>query len=1020
MTHDCGSLDGDFASRGVPLRKRAVWSVPIRLPRKVWIPAVVLLVAAGLLYSEGATSYFQSRYFSERAAGLTFRLVPGPSDSVCFPVFGPFDQRRGYSRIPEVLPGLVEKGYRVEAQARFSPALLDLCRKGIYAPYREKSWAGLVVLGAEEDTLYAARFPSRAYGAYDSIPDLVRRSLLFIENRDLMTGSPRKNPAVEWDRFIKAGMDQVLALFDPERSQPGASTLATQLEKFRHSRGGFTASGPDKLRQMAAASYRAYLDGPDTREARRRIVLEYMNSVPLASVPGHGEVIGIGEGLWAWFGTPLPEVTRALCGDDPADPAAMARRADAFKKVLALLIAQKRPTLFLRLDRGRLAHDTDRYLALLAREGVISARLRDAAVEAPLAWREARPVTPRPPYIDHKSANAARNRLLSLLGLDQLYALDRVDLVAQTELDGPVQRRLIHFLRRLGEPAEVEALGFRGPRLLDRGDPAKVVYSLTLYEATPQANLLRIQIDTWDQPLDVNEGTKLDLGSSAKLRTLVHYLEIVASLHAANAGAARSVLGERAAAARDPIRQWTLHRLAVAEDTTLGTTLEAALDRTYSSSPHEMFFTGGGRHRFENLSRNDDGRILTVREAFRHSVNLVFIRLMRDIVQFHIEEIPGYEPAFLQDIAHAGRQEFLARFADREGKELLARFYPRYQGKTPEENLARLAGEAGRSRKRLAALFRFVRPGADADSMARFIGRRLDTASDRDARATARLYETYAPGKLDLHDMGYSAGVHPLELWLVAYLEQHPGASWKDVVLAGAAARQDAYKWLFRTKSLDKQNQRLRIELEAQAFRSIHRAWKRLGFPFDALVPSIATAIGSSADRPASLAELVGILVNDGVRRPGRRLRALHFAPETPYETILGFRDAEGSRVLPAAVARAVRAALVDVVENGTARRCHHALSLTDGSYVTIGGKTGTGDHRYETVDRRGLVVESRVVNRAATFVFFIGDRFFGVITSYVPGPEAAAYGFTSALPVQLLARLAPELVPLLEPDTGP
>jgi membrane peptidoglycan carboxypeptidase len=261
--------------------------------------------------------------------------------------------------------------------------------------------------------------------------------------------------------------------------------------------------------------------------------------------------------------------------------------------------------------------------------------------------------------------------------------------------------------------------------------------------------------------------------------------------------------------------------------------------------------------------------------------------------------------------------------------------------------------------------------------MARFIGRRLDTASDRDARATARLYETYAPGKLDLHDMGYSAGVHPLELWLVAYLEQHPGASWKDVVLAGAAARQDAYKWLFRTKSLDKQNQRLRIELEAQAFRSIHRAWKRLGFPFDALVPSIATAIGSSADRPASLAELVGILVNDGVRRPGRRLRALHFAPETPYETILGFRDAEGSRVLP-------------------------------------------GDHRYETVDRRGLVVESRVVNRAATFVFFIGDRFFGVITSYVPGPEAAAYGFTSALPVQLLARLAPELVPLLEPDTGP
>ena len=41
------------------------------------------------------------------------------------------------------------------------------------------------------------------------------------------------------------------------------------------------------------------------------------------------------------------------------------------------------------------------------------------------------------------------------------------------------------------------------------------------------------------------------------------------------------------------------------------------------------FATGGGVHAFANFDREDDGRIMTVREAFRKSVNLVFIRLMR-------------------------------------------------------------------------------------------------------------------------------------------------------------------------------------------------------------------------------------------------------------------------------------------------------------------------------------------------------------------------------------------------------
>jgi len=51
--------------------------------------------------------------------------------------------------------------------------------------------------------------------------------------------------------------------------------------------------------------------------------------------------------------------------------------------------------------------------------------------------------------------------------------------------------------------------------------------------------------------------------------------------------------------------------------------------------------------------------------------------------------------------------------------------------------------------------------------------------------------------------------------------------------------------------------------------------------------------------------------------------------------------------------------------------------------------------------------------------VFFIGDRFFGTVTAFVPGAQAAHYHFTSALAVQLLASLAPDIEPLIHRREG-
>jgi hypothetical protein len=106
---------------------------------------------------------------------------------------------------------------------------------------------------------------------------------------------------------------------------------------------------------------------------------------------------------------------------------------------------------------------------------------------------------------------------------------------------------------------------------------------------------------------------------------------------------------------------------------------------------------------------------------------------------------------------------------------------------------------------------------------------------------------------------------------------------------------------------------------------------------------------------------------------------------------------------------------MATVVEQGTARRLNGVFKLSNGQILTAGGKTGSGDNRFETFNRAGGVVSSRATNRTATFVFYIGERHFGVITAYVQGREAGNYHFTSGLPVTILKLLAPGIVARLE-----
>ncbi|MDO9636456.1 MAG: hypothetical protein Q7I95_05795, partial [Thiobacillus sp.] len=143
-------------------------------------------------------------------------------------------------------------------------------------------------------------------------------------------------------------------------------------------------------------------------------------------------------------------------------------------------------------------------------------------------------------------------------------------------------------------------------------------------------------------------------------------------------------------------------------------------------------------------------------------------------------------------------------------------------------------------------------------------------------------------------------------------------------------------------------------------------------------------------------------------------LNGLHFAADTPYDTRLSPKLNPGERLMPAEVARTVRRALAQVVESGTAVRLSGAVKLADGHVLTLGGKTGTGDHRFERYGKGGQLLESRVVNRTATFVFYLGDRHFGTLTALVQGEQAGQFGYTSSLTAQILKTLLPQLQPHL------
>ncbi|EIF34629.1 Transglycosylase [Burkholderia sp. Ch1-1] len=1006
----------------VRLPLRATGTAPVRRWFK-WVLAAAFLfalaVAARFCQFEIETSRLQARYLSELTRDVGFSVAEGPSHSIRFPEAdkGPYDSRLGYALLPSIQQRLLQRGFEISAQARDSERMLSLADNGLFLPYEEKDRAGLQLVDGTGAPLFAAQFPGRVYDNFDAIPPLVVNSLLFIEDRYLLDpNQPNRNPAIDWGRFSRALADQGVRVFNRHQSQPGGSTLATQIEKFRHSAGGRTATPPEKLRQIASASVRAYLNGPQTMPARRQIVVHYLNSVPLAAQPGIGEINGIGDGLAAWYGRDFNDVNRILKA--PSTEQNLPEQGVAFRQVLSLMIAQRAPSYFLHHGYAELERLTDSYLRLLANGGIVSIPLRDAALSAAVDLHRAPARTASTDsFVSRKAVTSMRSHLLAALGVSSFYELDRLDLRAKGTLNNAVQQAVSERLAAAATRDGAKAAGLVGFEMLRASDdPSKIAYSFTLFERRDGANLVRVQTDSVNQPFDINSGARLNLGSTAKLRTVVTYLQIVSNLHKRYAPLSTTELKAVNPDPNDQLTRWALDYLAHTSDRSLQAMLDAAVERKYSANPGETFYTGGGAQTFNNFESDDNSRILTVHRAFQHSVNLVFVRLMRDIVHYEMVQTTGPSSQWLGD--PETRKMYLTRFADQESRVYMNRFYTKYHGKTRDQAMALLLLGVRKSPSKVATVLRSVAPNesnAWFNTQMRAALKNTPAASVLDDEDLANLYAKYAIDRFNLNDRGYISSVHPLELWTLNYLREHPDATLDQIQSASRDVRLSTYSWLFKTRYHATQDRRIKRMVELRAYDAIGKSWQALGYPFATLTPSYAAAIGASGDRPAALAQLIGVIANNGNKVPTESLTQLDFAKDTPYETHFRRAAVAPQQQLSPEIAGVVKVLLRDVVTGGTARRLAQGMTFPDGQTLEVYGKTGTGDQRFNVFAKGARLIESRKVNRSATFVFAMGDRFYGTLTAWVHEPYAAHYEFTSALSVQLLKSMAPVLQPLLD-----
>jgi membrane peptidoglycan carboxypeptidase len=993
-------------------------------------PFVVVGALSGYLaHNEHENSHLQSDFFGALADQSYHHLSENLTAPAVLPPTGPYDERLGYTKFDAISENLESKGYVLVSKATGQAAKWQgpdfLPHVPLFPLYDEKNQAGLGITDSNQSALHNAGYPNAVYANFAEIPPLVVKSLLYVENREQLEENitDTRNYAIEWDRKIYAVLQQVYEKIGLSGDGSGGSTLAEQLEKLRHSKGGHTNGMLDKATQVFTASARAYSkDRDSTMQTRQSAVANYINAVPLSGYRGFGEVIGMADGLAVWFGTDVDDFNRIMTlNEDWLSEDEWAVKAQYYRQTLALIMAVQQPTTFLRKDRKALDARINRYLPSFARAGIISDQLKEHALTRGLDW--AAKINPDLlPEDPEKSINLVRVNLMQAMGLPSMHDFDRMDISATSTIDYRATQIVNTALKDLGNPYSEKGAAIIGDHMAHLDTAHSIQYSFTLYEREGEMNHVRVQTDNFEGEFNLNEDSMLELGSTAKFRTLITYLEYTLDAYKALAPLSQEQRPELSArqSEEDGITRFVLDYLQTAEgETTQRTMLVAAMERVYSASNRERFFTGGGLHRFNNFMTNDNWRDVSVKQAFEDSINLPFIRMMEDIVQYAIHNKLDVDLSIYDEPEHPLRKKYLDRYILHDAVQHFSKLYKEYDGKNRSETIEHVFASLRTDTPpaHIAALHRYIKPEASLAEFSVFLSANTGDSHQHllTEGAFESLFRRYAQNAYDLNDRAYITDVHPIEIWLAAQLVKNPDASYKELRAGAVRMAPDIYKWLEKSDNKALKSRHVFTMLEQDAFDVIHANWAEKGFPFRRLIPSFATSIGVSGDTPNALATLMGIVVNSGKAMPNAEFTDITLGKDTPYEKNFVYAPKNEMLVMNPNIAAIVKDNLENIVQNGTARRTKNAIKFSNGVKWAIGGKTGTGDNRIETHDRLGNVTLSTVRNRTATFVFTFGDKYYGSMVAYAAGEQAASEEFTSSLPVKAFSLIVKDLTPIFE-----
>ncbi|TXD37859.1 hypothetical protein FRC98_09280 [Lujinxingia vulgaris] len=912
---------------------RAPWWVSVTV-----VPGLVLLSALAVVWQEVRTSALQSAMGVSlaRQAVPVYRVQAGATPPSIEAPDGPWDRARGYANHREMVAHLQERGFEVVAAAHApTSAPGGAFSDQIYPIFALEPQAGLTLTDRAGRTLERWSYPEVVW---KTPPRLAMDAARLLENRALSERAhPYTNPAVDWTRLGVATVSQVRARLGSDAPAIGGSTLAVQMEKFRHSPDGRTSGTREKARQTLTAWLRTYHQGRAADAWAEQIVVDWLNSVPLGHRPGYGPVQGVFEGMWAWFGRPPEEVAQGL-NRQRSD----AQRAQLEREMLALIIAQQRPARYLPGGLDALERRVDALVNTLVDEGKVTREWGHVIASRSLSVKKApskRPVKGGGGYL---SALAARQ--WGALSGEERAVMRQRDAQVTTTYDAALQEALRREIEAAQPPARTSVAIFA--RSAGRLEPRAIV-------------------DTEPRVVDLSTEGRVDLGSTSKLRVLVSYLSAV-----------ETIFEERAAGspvASDPLSQFVTRELTADPVLPLDELLERALQRPVSADPDEVFYTGGGPHEFQNVNPEHDTRYFNVASAFVASANLPFVRLLREVVAFHAHRIYGAPIEAVVAGEHPRFDELFERHLKMSAERLVRDAYFRHH----HSDVSMMARQA------LAGL-------EPTDVRCARLRRAIGSAATLDAShpcADASL-ATDAPADVEPWD-----DQDPLELAAIAALVENPEASLTEVMLATANIRSDARDWVAAHTTAIDTRRGVHYAVEEEVFGVLQKEWARAGYPFERLTPSLATALGSSGDRPASLALLVAAVRAGGLVPRLDSVEGVRLFEGTPYETWLRPAPTPPVRAFGPEVARAVEKLLLRVAERGTGHATDAPWQIGQTTWE-VGGKTGTSDHVLLIRDRDGRVMERRPVARSGAWVFFAGPCLVGTVVMFEQGEDAATHHF--------------------------